>query len=198
MYQYRQNSNNTLEKIGKLLVVVGAILGIIAFILVLTTKSGHEGYKKCGLSQQGCLRCNKSGKDYVGCTAAPIADIPPENERCNGELEDCDCEGGICTNACDYPNKKCEHKNDCIMFPPGSSYPDHCHGENNYSDKTPNKNGCTDKNCCSKRYPNICPSNMRYPCTVCNSNKGKCKNCKSNCLTPDYSDVGYPSKCITN
>ena len=42
MYQYRQNTNNTLEKIGKLLVVVGAILGAIAFVLVLTRKCNNS------------------------------------------------------------------------------------------------------------------------------------------------------------
>ena len=36
MYQYRQSGNNKLENLGKLLVVIGCILGIIAFVLVLT------------------------------------------------------------------------------------------------------------------------------------------------------------------
>ena len=76
MYQYRQNSNNTLEKIGKLLVVVGAILGIIAFILVLTRKSNNEGYTGDSDPERGAFAWRK-----------------PEGGQCNYHG---DCLSGIC------------------------------------------------------------------------------------------------------
>ena len=46
MYQYRQNTNNILEnKFVKLLLVAGAILGIIGFVIVVTPSSSSEAFR---------------------------------------------------------------------------------------------------------------------------------------------------------
>ena len=75
MYQYRQSGNNKLENVGKLIVVVGAILGTIAFVLVLTRKCKEQYLFGCGKVQASDKPHNKQ----------LLSEKTTKFEDCNGE-----------------------------------------------------------------------------------------------------------------
>ena len=95
MFQYRQNGNNKLENIGKLIVVVGAILGTIALVLVLTRKCKESYGDDCSC---GVVPC-------IGSGSHPCPQI-------EGKAGTCVCNGYTC--GC--PGKSKESFDDSVVL----------------------------------------------------------------------------------
>ena len=112
MYQYRQNTNNKLENIGKLLVVVGVILGTIAFVIVLIRKCDKEDFEtqNCKLYHENVRGLSRAKESIFSAVLEPSTpcqgqDIINESERVCDIYKKDGCDGIGCLNEIGYVKK---------------------------------------------------------------------------------------------
>ena len=86
MYQYKMKTNKTLKNIGKLFVYVLAVLGTIAFVLVLTKKCCDD--EKYNESKEGGTQCcRESGREgpRLKCDKGKCYCCPHKCGKCGGD-----------------------------------------------------------------------------------------------------------------